>query len=79
MIEICIGSACHLKGSYLVINRFKALLEEHHLTEKVELKSSFCLGTCGEGVSIRLDGADIYSITADTADAFFIDKVLVKL
>lgn len=79
MIEICIGSACHLKGSYLVIKKFKELLEEHHLTTEVELKSSFCLGACGKGVSIRLDGTDIYSITPETVETFFNEKVLMKL
>ncbi len=40
MIEICIGSACHLKGSYNVIQDMKRLIAEHQLEEKVELKSS---------------------------------------
>lgn len=79
MIEICIGSACHLKGSYNVINRIKELLEEHNLVSEVELKSSFCLGACGEGVSIRLNGSQVYSITPETVDEFFKVNVLDKL
>ncbi|WZL82620.1 (2Fe-2S) ferredoxin domain-containing protein [Vallitaleaceae bacterium 9-2] len=71
MIEICIGSACHLKGSYNVIQDMKRLIAEHQLEEKVELKSSFCLGSCGSGVSIRVDGEKIYSIQADETEAFF--------
>lgn len=71
MIEICIGSACHLKGSYQAIQRMKELLQQHGLTEQVELKSSFCLGACGKGVSIRLKGVDIHSVNIDDLDAFF--------
>lgn len=71
MIEICIGSACHLKGSYQVIQRMKELLEENKLTDHVELKSSFCLGACGKGVSIRLKGEQVYSIQLDALDDFF--------
>lgn len=79
MVEICIGSACHLKGSYLVIKKFKELLEEQQLTSKIELKSSFCLGACGDGVSIRINGTDIYSINPETVDEFFTEKVLPTL
>lgn len=79
MIEICIGSACHLKGSYNVIKRVKELLEEHELTSEVELKSSFCLGACGDGVSVRLNGSDIHSITPETVDEFIKVNVLDKL
>lgn len=71
MIEICIGSACHLKGSYQVIQRMKELLESHQLTNQVELKSSFCLGACGQGVSVRLRGEDIHSVNVEEIDAFF--------
>jgi len=71
MIEICIGSACHIKGSYQVIQRMKELLEEHKLTDQVVLKSSFCLGACGKGVSIRLQGEKVFSVAADEIDAFF--------
>lgn len=71
MIEICIGSACHLKGSYQAIQRMKVLLEENRLTDQVELKSSFCLGSCGEGVSIRLKGETIHSVNIEEMDEFF--------
>lgn len=79
MIEICIGSACHLKGSYQVIQEIKELLERNKLTSKVELKSSFCLGSCGEGVSIRVNGEKIYSIDASQVESFFNEKVLSEL
>ncbi len=75
MIEICIGSACHIKGSYQVIGRIKELLEENKMTNQVELKSSFCLGACGEGVSIRLNGTDIHSVTMEDVDVFFDDLI----
>lgn len=74
VIQICIGSACHLKGSYDVINTFKTIIEEKELEESLELKSSFCLGKCSEAVSIKVDNGDILSMTpdkvADLIDAF---------
>jgi NADH:ubiquinone oxidoreductase subunit E len=71
MIEICIGSACHLKGSYNVIQDMKRLIAEHQLEDTIELKSSFCLGACGTGVSIRVNGERIYSIQSNETKDFF--------
>lgn len=76
MIEVCIGSACHLKGSYEIIQQLKALLEAHDLVAKVELKSAFCLGACGSGVSIRLNNNTIYSISPEETESFFKTHIL---
>lgn len=75
MIEICIGSACHLKGSYQVIQEMKELLQDKELTSKVELKSSFCLGKCGDGVSIRVNKDQIYSIKAENVKEFLEEHI----
>jgi len=75
MIEICIGSACHLKGSYQVIQEMKELLEAKGLTAKVELKSSFCLGKCGSGVSIRINKDQVYSIKSDKVKEFLEEHI----
>lgn len=71
MIEVCIGSACHLKGSYEVIQQLKQLIQEHNLDETVELKSAFCLGACGGGVSIRINEKKVLSITPEETPQFF--------
>ena len=75
MVEICIGSACHVKGSYQVIQEIKELVKTRGLSDKIELKSSFCLGKCGDGVSIRVNGDKIYSIKPGEVREFF-DKHL---
>ncbi|MDK2933417.1 MAG: hypothetical protein PWP27_1227 [Clostridiales bacterium] len=48
-VYICVGSSCHLKGSYHIIKTFQNLIKKHDLEEKIELKASFCLGHCTEG------------------------------
>lgn len=70
VIQICIGSACHLKGSYEVINTFKRIIEERDLEQKIELKSSFCLGKCSDAVSIKVDDSEVISITPDKVSEF---------
>ena len=43
-ICVCVGSSCHLKGSYDIINLMKAALEKYGLTDTVDLSAAFCLG-----------------------------------
>ena len=53
VITICVGSACHLKGSQKVIETLQKLVAERELEKKVELKAGFCLGKCAECVKIK--------------------------
>ena len=69
-IQVCIGSVCHLKGSYEIINRLEALLEENQMSDKVKIKAAFCLGDCVGAVCVKV-GDDIYSVQPDTVDNFF--------
>ena len=75
-LKVCVGSACHLKGSYDVIETFKYLIKEANVSNEVELKGAFCFGHCTEAVSVSLDGA-IYSVTPENAVEFF-DKYVMK-
>ena len=43
-IYVCVGSSCHLKGSYQIIDLMKKSLEENVLTDQVNLSAAFCLG-----------------------------------
>lgn len=42
-IFVCVGSACHLKGSNNIINRFQQIIEERQLGEKVVIKADIQL------------------------------------
>jgi len=78
-LSVCVGSACHVKGSYNVINAFQQLIEENNLSNKVEVKAIFCLGHCTEGVSVKIDDSEVYSVSGTTARKFFQTEVLSKL
>jgi NADH:ubiquinone oxidoreductase subunit E len=78
-LSVCVGSACHLKGSYNVINNFQQIIEEYNLSDKVELKAIFCLGHCTEGVSVKIDDSEVYSVSGASARKFFKTEVLPKL
>lgn len=71
VVQVCIGSACHLKGSYEVIQKLKAKIAEGQLEDQVLLKSSFCLGQCAQAVSVKIDDEPVYSVSPDTVEDFF--------
>lgn len=70
-VSVCIGSCCHLKGSYDVKSGFQNLISQHGLEEQVTLMVAFCLGRCRDGVTIRIDDEIITGLTPEnTADVF---------
>lgn len=78
-IYICIGSSCHLKGSYDIIAIFKKLIAEHGLEDRVKLNASFCLGQCQNGVTGKINNELITGLTAEGVQAIFEEKVLKVL
>ena len=77
-INICVGSACHLKGSYDVIKAMETLVKENEVEEKITIKAAFCLGHCTKAVSVKFDG-EIYSVRKETAKEFFESHVMKRL
>ncbi len=77
-LMVCVGSSCHLQNSRELIARLKELIAQYHLEDTVELKGSFCMGHCAEaGVCVKFQ-EEIYSLTMDTVDGFFAEKVAGK-
>ena len=76
-IMICVGSTCHLCGSKKVVARFQELVAENNLQATVELAGKFCMGKCGEGVSVMIDD-NVFSVKPEEVDAFFKKEVLDK-
>lgn len=77
-ISVCIGSACHIKGSYNVINTFQQLIEEYNLSDKVDLKAVFCVGNCRGSVSVKIND-EVYSVSGTTARSFFQSEVMSRI
>jgi len=75
VIQVCIGSACHLKGAYNVIQKFQQLIGENCLQEKVTLKAAFCLGHCTGAVSVQVDDGPVLSVSDNTVGQFFQEHV----
>lgn len=71
IINVCIGSACHLQGSYRVIKKLQSIILEKGLSNKVMVRAAFCLGECTKAVAVRVNDENIVSVTPDTVDEFF--------
>lgn len=77
-ISVCVGSSCHLKGSYDIITLMKENIAKYHLEDQVNLKAAFCLGNCTNGVSVKIDD-QVLGVKADAFDQFFEEHVLKAL
>ena len=77
-LHVCVGSSCHVRGSYNVITTFQRLIEEYKLHDKLELKSSFCMKNCQGPVAVSFNDT-IYSVAPSGAKRFFEETVLPAL
>lgn len=80
IVQICVGSACHIKGSEKLVELFQKAIADNKLDNEITLAGSFCTGRCNrEGVTISVDD-DVYTgITPEKFDEFFKENILKKL
>jgi NADH:ubiquinone oxidoreductase subunit E len=79
VITVCVGSACHLKGSHELINYFKEAIAREDLEKDVELKGTFCMDKCTDGANLLIDDELFHANTVDEARAIFEREILAKL
>ena len=77
VIQVCVGSSCHLKGSYEIVELINKEIEEKHLENDITLAGSFCIGKCNrEGVTIQVDDEVHVGVTKENFREFFKEKIL---
>lgn len=75
-ISVCVGSSCHLRGSYRVIEELQKMITDYGMSKDVELRANFCVGRCQTPISVSVDGQPCVSLhPADTAK-FFRENIL---
>jgi len=75
-IYVCVGSSCHLKGSYQIIRLMKEHLAKNGLADKVNLSAAFCLGKCTDGVTIKVDDRIVCGVSPENFTDIFDKYVL---
>ena len=77
IVQICVGSSCHLKGSPEIVELLQNAVEEHHLEDDVVLTGSFCIGKCNRvGVTVQVDDEVHVGITRENFRDFFQKNIL---
>ncbi|MGN0687080.1 MAG: (2Fe-2S) ferredoxin domain-containing protein [Oscillospiraceae bacterium] len=80
IIQVCVGSSCHLKGSADIVELFQNAIQEHKLEDDITLAGSFCIGKCNRvGVTVQIDDDIHTGITRENFKEFFSEKVLSAL
>lgn len=79
IIQVCVGSSCHLKGSPEIIELLQKTISEYHLEDEITLAGSFCIGKCNRiGVTVQVDDDIHTGITTENFKEFFKEHVLDK-
>ena len=78
-VTVCVGSSCHIKGAREMIARFNEFLTREGLQDQVELKGSFCMERCGEGINWEIDGEVSSSPSVDEGTKIFQERILKAL
>ena len=77
IVQICVGSSCHLKGSSEIVQMFESAIAEHHIEDDVVLTGSFCIGKCNRvGVTVQINDDIHVGVTTETFREFFKENVL---
>ena len=77
VVQICVGSSCHLKGSQEIVSLMQKAVEEYHLDGDVVLVGSFCVGKCNrEGVTVQINDDVHVGVTTQNFNEFFKKNIL---
>ena len=77
IIQICVGSSCHIKGSGEIVELLQTAVAENNLGDEITLAGSFCTGKCNRvGVTVQVDDEIHTGITKEHFREFFRKNVL---
>ena len=80
IVQVCVGSSCHLKGSPEIVELLQESIEKENLGDSVTLVGSFCIGKCNRvGVTIQVDDEIHTGITRENFKEFFKEQIIKKL
>jgi len=63
-LEFCVGTACHMKGSPDLVASLETLSPWQR--KSVELRYTHCLGNCGAGPNVKVNGVLMSRVTPES-------------
>lgn len=80
VIQVCVGSSCHIKGSPEIIELLTKAVKDSGLENEITLAGSFCIGKCNRlGVTVQVDDVIHTGVTRENFKEFFNDNVLAVI
>ena len=80
VVQICVGSSCHLKGSQQIVELMQKAVADYNLDGDVVLVGGFCIGKCNrEGVTVQVNDDVHVGITPQNFKEFFATHILAVI
>ena len=77
IVQVCIGSSCHLKGSETIVEMLESAIADNHIEDEVVLTGSFCIGKCNRtGVTVQINDDIHVGVTPENFREFFKTNIL---
>ncbi len=77
IVQVCVGSSCHLKGSQDIVELLQKAIEDNHIEDDVVLTGSFCIGKCNRvGVTVQVNDDVCTGVTVENFSEFFKNNIL---
>lgn len=77
IVQVCVGSSCHLKGSQDIVELLQKAVEDNGLLDDVVLTGSFCIGRCNRvGVTVQVNDDIHVGVTRENFNEFFKNNIL---
>ena len=72
IVQVCVGSSCHLKGSQEIVELLEKAIEANGIQDDVVLTGSFCIGKCNRvGVTVQVNDDVHVGVTVENFSDFF--------
>lgn len=76
-IQVCVGSACHLKGSQDIVELIEQTAQAFQVEDEIVLSGSFCIGKCNRiGVTVQVNDDVHVGVTKENFMEFFRKNIL---
>lgn len=76
IVQVCVGSSCHLRGAQSVVELFQKKVADENLDGEVILMGSFCIGKCSpSGVTVTVNDEVFTGVTKEGFENFWNEKI----
>lgn len=80
IVEVCVGSSCHIKGAPRIVEMMQERIRNNHLEDDIVLVGAFCSGRCNRvGVTVTVDGSVYVGVTPEDLGEFWENTIMPAL